>query len=245
MVEQIDYSIHYKRWHNGSPDEYDAQAKLYDHLLHDAIKRISKSAKILDDGCGSGLLVHYLRQHFDSVERVDSSVQQVASALVLKLPAKHLPLSDFAGWADLHDDAYDAVFLFDVLEHVPISNQIDFLRKLVGTMKHGAQLYLKVPNANSLLASKWRYIDWTHLSSFTECSLDFVCLSSGLASIEYLDDETSLASRYPWLPRWGLRSFYLKKLGWAIWRICLKAEFGREADTIRLGINLFARAIKT
>lgn len=244
MVDQIDYSIHYKRWHKGTLDEYEVQAKLYDHLLHGAIKAIPKSAKILDYGCGSGLLVYYLREHFDDVEGVDASVQQVTSALEHKLPVRHLPIDSFPNWADSHGDAYDVVFLFDVLEHIPALNQIDFLRQLVGTMKHGAQIYLKVPNANSLLASRWRYIDWTHLSSFTECSLDFVCLNSGLSNVEYLDDETSLTPRYPWLPRWGLKNFYLKKLGRAIWRIYLKAEIGREADKIKLGINLFARAIK-
>ncbi len=244
MNDEIDYSIHYKRWHKGTDEEYVAQSKLYGRLLNKVINNIPKDGKVLDYGCGSGLLVYFLTKQFLNVEGVDASSHQIETGLAHGLPVKHLPVLEYPKWAEDHKNYYDAIFLFDVLEHVPVVEQIAFLRKLVGTLKQSAPIFIKVPNANSLMAARWRYIDWTHLSSFTECSLDFVCLNSGLKNVAYLDDETSLSPRYPWLPRWGLRNFYLRRLGRAIWRIYLGAEIGQEVNNVKLGINLFAKATK-
>ena len=103
-------------------------------------------------------------------------------------------------------------------------------------------MFLKVPNANSLLASRWRYIDWTHTSSFTEASLDFVCLNAGFTNITYLPDDSSGRPRRPWLPQPGLARYHLRGLFRSLWKLYLISELGSaQAKPISVGYNLFAK----
>lgn len=229
---------------NDSVEHFEAVANTYGTLLNTIIESIPSSAKILDYGCGSGLLTYFLRKRFESVIGVDASSQQVNVAKKIGLPVELLSVNDFNAWCESHAQSFDVIFLFDVLEHVPVNSQIDFMRKLVQTLKTNGYIYIKVPNANSLLAARWRYIDWTHHSSFTECSLDFVCLNSGLTDLQYFDDESSLKPRLAWLPRWGLRRYYAKVFFRSIWKLYLKIELGSQADAIKVGYNLFLRARK-
>jgi len=244
MSDDIDYTIQYQRWHNDTSEELESDAKLYQHWIGSIIKQHSADSKVLDYGCGFGSFVYYLKQYFLDVEGLDGSKHQVAVAKRNALPVEILEVKEFSLWSANSPNKYDVIFLLDVLEHVPVVEQINFLRILVNTLKPGGVLYIKVPNANSLLANRWRYIDWTHHSSFTEASLDFVCLNSGLDNIEYFNDESSVKPRYWWLPRWGLRGFYLKSIYRAVWKLYLKAELGKQAESISVGYNLFARARK-
>jgi len=245
MATNIDYSIHYRRWHKDSIDHFEAVSNTYGKLLSPVLYSIPLSAKILDYGCGSGLLTYFLTKRFEDVIGVDASSQQVETGKKIGLPIELLKICDFKRWCESKEQIFDVIFLFDVLEHVPVSSQIDFLRELVKTLKTDGNIYIKVPNANSLLASRWRYIDWTHHSSFTECSLDFVCLNSGLTNLQYLDDESSLQPSLPWFPRWGLRQYYVKIFFRKLWKIYLKSELGSQADSINVGYNLLLQASKT
>ena len=244
MSNNVDYSIHYRRWHSGTIEELSQVSRTYDRWIGEEVRKYPQQAKVLDYGCGFGALVYFLKMHFDDVLGVDASKAQVDMARSNGLPVDLVPLDEFSLWCNDYADKFDVIFLFDVLEHIPVLEQIRFMRMLTGTLKPNGVIYIKVPNANSLLASRWRYIDWTHCSSFTECSLDFVCLNSGLIEIEYIKDESSLKPRYWWVPRWGLKGFYIKSIFRAIWRHYLKSELGSQADTIRVGYNLFARARK-
>jgi len=244
MTKDIDYSIYYNRWHKDSVEHFEEVAKTYGRLLNTLIESIPSSAKILDYGCGSGLLTYFLKKRFEYVIGVDASSQQVNVAKTMGLPVELLSVDDFSQWCESKIQSFDVVFLFDVLEHIPVISQIEFMRKLVRTLKTHGEIYIKVPNANSLLAAIWRYNDWTHHSSFTECSLDFVCLNSGLTDLQYLDDESSLKPRLAWVPRWGLRRYYVKALSRKLWKIYLKSELGAQADAIKVGYNLFLRARK-
>lgn len=244
MSNNVDYTIQYRRWHDGSSSELVAAAKLYDRWIGHLVKQHPSGCKVLDYGCAFGSLVYYLKTHFEDVYGVDASEHQIEVAKRHGLPVDVLPIGDFPSWCASNTDTFDIIFLFDVLEHIPVSDQIVFMRLLSGTLKESGLIYIKVPNANSLLASRWRYIDWTHLSSFTECSLEFVCLNSGLGEIEYFDDESSMKPRYWWVPRWSMRYFYLKSLSRLIWKLYLRSELGRQSQSIRIGYNLFARAKK-
>lgn len=241
-MSEIDYSIQYRRWNADTPEYFAAQAKSYKNFLSDIVTRLPKDAQVLDYGCGYGLLSFYLKQEFHHVLSVDSSPQQIAVAKRMGLNAEVVAIEELEDWVANHLERFDVIFLFDVLEHVPASQQISFLRSLSSTLKFDGQLLVKVPNANSLLAARWRYIDWTHTSSFTEASLDFVCLNAGLAQPEYLTDDSSIRPRLLWLPRPSLVRYYLRVLLRSLWKLYLFSELGGQVKQITVGYNLFARS---
>lgn len=240
-MPEIDYSIQYRRWNADTPEFFSAHAEYYKNFLGNTLSDIPKDAQILDYGCGTGLLSFYLKREFNQVLSVDSSPQQIAVAKRMGIDAEIVPIEAFEDWVTSNLGRFDVIFLFDVLEHIPATQQIAFLRSITATLKIGGQLLLKVPNANSLLAARWRYIDWTHTSSFTEASLDFVCLNAGLDQPEYLPDDSSTRPRLVWLPRPSLLRYYLRQLLRSLWKLYLYSELGGQIKQITVGYNLFAR----
>jgi cyclopropane fatty-acyl-phospholipid synthase-like methyltransferase len=241
-MSKFDYTINYRRWHENTPEYFAAQAPMFRKLLGDIVSRFPKDAQLLDYGCGYGLLSYFLKQEFQNVLSVDSSPQQIAVAKSMGLDAQIVATEAFESWAASNAGSFDAIFLFDVLEHIPVNLQIAFLLTLSSTLKLGGQILVKVPNANSLMAARWRYIDWTHTSSFTEASLDFVCLSAGLTQPEYLTDDSSLRPRLRWFPRPSVARYYLRVLLRSLWKLYLYAELGSQTKKITVGYNLLARA---
>ena len=242
FMTNYDYSIHYKRYHDGSPEDIERMALVYKKMLLSLLLPYPRSTKVLDYGCGDGALVNYLSRHFDDVFGVDASKEQIETGIRNGVNIEYLPLKNFEDWCESNAGTYDIVFTFDVLEHVPVADQIPFLRHLAMLLKPGGSLFVKVPNANSLLASRWRYSDWTHHSSFTEASLDFVLQNSGFTDIQYFPDESQIKPDYWWIPRISLTRFYLKSIFNWLWYCYLRCELGKEARSIPTGINLFARA---
>lgn len=244
MSDEIDYSIHYRRWHDESEAHFAQVSRQLDIWLGPSISHIPKDARVLDYGCGFGLLTSFLLSRFPHATGVDASLQQVGVARSRGLPVDHVSIPAFSAWANDHRESFDVIFLMDVLEHVPPMEQIKFLRRLVTTLRPQGEIYIKVPNASSLLASRWRYIDWTHLSSFTEASLEFVCHHAGLEGFIPLDDDSSPPVRWRWLPRWGLRHYYVKQTTRWFWRLYIRSEIGSDEKGVRLGLNLMIKAKK-
>jgi len=236
----IDYSLHYRRWNSTTPEFYEQQANFFSRLLSNELSKFSSDCKVLDYGCGYGLLTYFLTGKFKDVIGVDASKQQIEAGLTRDLPLLYLPVHSFPSWCDENQLSFDLIFLFDVLEHIKSEDQIFFMRKLVLLLKPGGSIYIKVPNANSLLASRWRYIDWTHLSSFTEASLDFVCLNSNLIEPKYLQDDSSLLPHLFWVPRPSILRVYLKIFLRKLWKLYLWSELGPQVKDISVGYNLFA-----
>lgn len=244
MKDNIDYSIYYRRWHKDTLEDMEHISLSYEHWLGNLIHQHETSLKVLDYGCGFGGLTFFLKKYFPNIWAVDSSEQQVIVAKKYLLNVLHLPLESFTEWTTSNHNEFDIIFLIDVLEHIPVREQITFITSLTNTLKDNGIIYIRVPNANSPLANRWLYNDWTHYSSFTECSLEFVCLNAGLDNILYLPDILDIKPKHWWLPTLDSLAYYIKSTFRGIWRFYLLSELGKQALKIPLGVNLFIRATK-
>ena len=244
-MTSLNYSRHYSRWNDGSIKEFDRRKIFYGKLLDVHLAEYSDSNRVLDFGCGFGALTYYLLSKFKSVSGIDASLQQVLIAQKNSLPVHYLPTENFDGWAASNKSSFDLIFLMDVFEHIPVANQIKFLSSLTSTLKSGGQIFIKVPNASSPMASRWRYIDSTHFTSFTEHSLEMICDTAGLVNIQYLCDDSSMNPLLCSVNILGCLRFLLKCIFRLIWRIYLISEQGSEALNIPLGLNLFISARKS
>jgi O-methyltransferase involved in polyketide biosynthesis len=108
------------------------------------------------------------------------------------LQVSHVTADQFPGFASSRRDAYGLVTLLDVLEHVERGRQIEFLSRVGSMLAPGGRLICQVPNADSVVASRYRYIDWTHHISFTVESLEFLLHCAGLGTLETLEDNPNL-----------------------------------------------------
>jgi SAM-dependent methyltransferase len=83
--------------------------------LLDRLEPYRGQGRLLEVGCASGLLLKRARERGWQVQGVELSDSAVADARALGLDVHHGTLDD----ASLPADAFDVVFMGDVLEHVP------------------------------------------------------------------------------------------------------------------------------
>jgi 2-polyprenyl-6-hydroxyphenyl methylase / 3-demethylubiquinone-9 3-methyltransferase len=79
-------------------------------------------SKVLDVGCGGGLLAEGMATHGSAVTGIDRSEKALGVARAHAAQSGidvHYEASDAETWAEEHGDAYDIVTCLEVLEHVP------------------------------------------------------------------------------------------------------------------------------
>lgn len=241
-MNQFDYSIQYKNWHDES---YAHRARMESIKANEIARyfKVNKAGRILDIGCGFGFALGGLKAlGYHNIMGVEQSPQQAA---ICKAAGYHVEVTtDTIKWLNDHPNQFEGVILFDVLEHVPVPIQIDFMRAVYTALKPGGTLLLTVPNANAILAARWLYNDYTHCSSFTEYSLGFVLRNAGFSK-PWIDNEKGVG-RFPrriWLPKnWPLMRKWLVR--WC-WLQVFKAEQSYEPiEGICFELNLTALATK-
>jgi SAM-dependent methyltransferase len=237
-----DYSIYYSHYHDDSEAHAEAMAASLVELLKNDVPA-DRSAKILDVGCGYGFALRALRSlGFSALEGLESSPQQSERCRAAGFPVE--VAEDSVAWLGAHAGKFDCVLLLDVIEHVPVALQIDFVRAIHQCLAPGGRLIVTTPNANAILAARWRYNDHTHHSSFTERSLHFVLKNAAFDPISI--DASKGIGRFP--RRLWRRSAWPMARKWIVrwcWLQVFKAEVPWEdIGQISFELNLKAVAHK-
>lgn len=238
-----DYAVYYTAVNDLSDRSYETTSRLYGRLLRSVFDELPRDAEILDVGCGAGFLVNALKTRgFERVQGVDACATLVEVARSRGLSCTVVPEDYVERESSGHADRYRAIFLLDVLEHIPVARQIGFLAGLRQLIRRDGVLILSVPNATSTLAPRWRYNDWTHTSAFTEHSLSFVLTAASFDRVKYLPHEFMHRPRYPFLVRPGVLWWLLHRVFRAIRRLQVVAELGPQGWSVPLSLNLLAVA---
>lgn len=136
--------------------------------------------RVLDIGCGRGLLLHQLRKRgweVTGTELSDASASYARDVLQIDVKTGSL------GELDLPDESYDTVILWHVLEHIP--DPAALLAEVARILRPGGTLLVAVPNFGSLEA-RWARDHWfhldvpRHLNHFTTTSLRRLLAGAGL-----------------------------------------------------------------
>jgi 2-polyprenyl-3-methyl-5-hydroxy-6-metoxy-1,4-benzoquinol methylase len=238
-MERIDYTRHYRRWHDDSVAHLEKMSAFYEKLITPHLFS-DKTISILDIGCGMGFLLKGLQNAgYLNIKGIEIDENQVLSCKKKGLDVELV--SDSTAYLSKNTDSFDVITVFDVLEHIPPADQISFIKAIYCSLNPGGVLMVSVPNANSFLASRNRYIDYTHHVLFTEASLDFVIYNGGFQDIkilpmDYYKFRISITS---------LIHFALYKTIRLFRRIAMIAELGiKQGVHVPLSFNLIGKAIK-
>ncbi len=238
-----DYRRYYSRWHDESDQHFDHMARYYERKLAPFLGD-RRTLSVLEIGCGPGFCLGGLqRLGVSAFEGIDADAGQIELARARSFAAHHVPIQQFPAYMAAHRGEFDFVLIFDVLEHVPGDGRLQFLQEIWRALKPGGRIVCQVPNANSFVASRYRYNDATHHTTFTEDSLDFELYRAGFDDISV---EEADPIRRPWWrkPREVVRWAMHKALRHAI-RRCYELEIGRhDAWRIPLSPNIIATAIR-
>jgi SAM-dependent methyltransferase len=241
-VSDFDYSIYYGRFHDASKEHFDEMAKHMESTLT-AMLPSERELPVVDVGCGYGFALEALRRlGFIKLQGLEISKEQAEVARYRGF--KVALVTDTTEWLAAHRSQFILALLIDVLEHVEVSSQIAFLRGLKDSLLPGGRLIVQVPNANSILAARWRYNDYTHCSSFTEHSLYFVLRNAGFDDVK-IDASKGIGSPPKKLWRAQSRQALRRYLVRWMWLQVFKAELPWEAiDRISFDLNLKAVAFR-
>ena len=146
--------------------DYQAKALKSDHAAqrfwHEAkfrlIERVavpSKRERVLDAGCGSGTISHFLSLHAGEVIGVDSNPSAISYASsAYDLPNLQFRLGQFQDL--LAEKPFDRIYCIEVIEHLYESQAAEVLSLFHQLTAPGGQLFLTTPNYRSA----WPLIEW-------------------------------------------------------------------------------------
>jgi 2-polyprenyl-3-methyl-5-hydroxy-6-metoxy-1,4-benzoquinol methylase len=236
----IDYSRHYSNWHKDTQEHIESTRKFYESKILPYFPP-DKSVAILDIGCGMGFLLNALSYAgYKNIFGIDVDESQVKSCQQKGLNVSLV--KDTVAYLKENSGRFDVIAAFDVLEHIPPQAQILFIHAVHSALKVGGVFIASVPNATSVLASRNRYLDYTHYVMFTEVSLDFVLYNAGFRKItihpmEYVRFSFTVTS---------LIHFLLLKFFRTMRRLEMMAELGTTwGKKVPLSFNLISVAEKT
>lgn len=201
------YHEHYARMQNAAADWEGASKNPAAFASRRPWLPASKDARILDVGCGWGhQLLELWCAGYKNVSGVDHSPGQAEAARKAAGGRVEIHCGDGQEFLRAHEGHFDVIVLNDVLEHVPLDKNREFLARLRAALRPSGVLVVRTPNMSSLLAAHSRYIDITHLTGFTEASLVQLLEQEGFTDHRFyaFEREWRLYLWRPWAPLRGV-----------------------------------------
>lgn len=154
------YGTSYQEWkHWDDLFVYDDRQR---HYFENEFKGIDLAGKrVLEIGFGSGSFLRWA---------ADRQAKVVGCELIEPICVAGRERGYDTRYGDIHatldpsQESFDLVVAFDVLEHIPPTELIDFLKFIRSVMSHGALLLVRVPNGQSPFGLINQYGDMTHIN---------------------------------------------------------------------------------
>ena len=157
-------------------------SKLYYDINEGVLRNIGSGKKILDVGCGTGLLGEELKKQGNTVIGVDFSKEEVQEA---KGRLDEVILADVTDMKDEIKDKFDVIIFSDVLEH--LINPPQILQEFKKHLADAGEIIVSLPNIASW-TTRFRllfgYFDYRDYGIMDETHLRFYTLYSAKSLVE-------------------------------------------------------------
>lgn len=175
---------HYSEWKGWGLDAgfgtvSPGDADLFTRELR-GIERRTSVRDVLEIGFGNGAFLGYCRRRGWEVTGVELLPELREAAAATGFPVIADDEVD-----DLPQASFDLVAAFDVFEHIPPEQSVEFLRSLARRLRPDGCIILRYPNADSEIGSPFQNGDPTHVNAIGSLKIDFYAQQAGLEVIEY------------------------------------------------------------
>jgi ubiquinone/menaquinone biosynthesis C-methylase UbiE len=110
------------------------------------LEKLPKKTKILDAGCGQGLLVEEFNKRGYDIQGIDAFYD-----------SEHVNKEDILNNQFL-DNTFDVILCLDVIEHFQLSEQETLVKELTRITKKGGRIVWSIPNKGNLTARIFFFI---------------------------------------------------------------------------------------
>jgi 2-polyprenyl-3-methyl-5-hydroxy-6-metoxy-1,4-benzoquinol methylase len=132
---------------------------------HLAPRAAYRSMRVLDVGCGLGVLVNFMMEQGIECYGTDLSIFATGWSRQVRASATHLPYAE---------ETFDAIISFHLIEHLDTGQIGRFLDECGRILRPGGRLMLVTPNMLSplrlFMGNRW-FFDPTHKTLFTPCKI--------------------------------------------------------------------------
>lgn len=164
MQTQATYSDEYTTWKNWSNETFGILSKSEKNYFSGELKKlgrkISPNSNVLEIGFGNGCFMQYAKKNGWEITGVEANLELVDIAKSLGYKALH---SDDIG--AIASDQFDMIAAFDVLEHIPQSDILNFLSQIKRMLKDGGVFIARFPNGDSPFGLANQNGDLTHVTA--------------------------------------------------------------------------------
>ena len=177
------------RWDFEDRESYRESCKHYTQYYHDLYGEYippCRDSTILEIGCSFGWFLHYLDERgYPNILGIDSDSEKID--IIKKFGVNKAENIDAFVFLKDKKEYYDLVVVTYVLEHIPKDKIFEFLNLIYESLKKGGKIIVTVPNMESPLNLRIRYLDFTHELSFTVNSLLYVLYYSNFDDLKIQD----------------------------------------------------------
>jgi O-antigen chain-terminating methyltransferase len=146
------------------------------------LEELRQNAPVLDIGCGRGELLGLLREAGVEARGIDADADMVAYARGDGLDVEQADLVTYLEAAA--DDSLGAIFMGQVVEHLPAPTLVQTLRLATAKLRPGGVLIAETINPLSPIALRNYFADLTHAQPLVPETLELLARQSGFAETE-------------------------------------------------------------
>jgi 2-polyprenyl-3-methyl-5-hydroxy-6-metoxy-1,4-benzoquinol methylase len=196
------------------------------------IKDFPKNSSILDIGCGTGIILEFLRDEgYQNLYGVDLSEQQINTTKEKGLNAEAIGIFEFIM---KNSKKFDIIFTIDLIEHFYKDELIDLFMGINSLLNENGVLIIHTPNGDGIFPQHIIYGDLTHLTIFNSNSLKQILYLTGFNNINFYETRPIAKNLY------GLIRLILWKIVRAIFQSIRIIETGGAEKILSQDFITFA-----
>lgn len=160
---------------------------LCEHNFLPLFKESEPEDTFLELGCGPGNMLEFLtRCGFKQVKGIDISSEQVELANKRGCDAE---VADVFEYLDGKQDTFDLIIALDFIEHFHKEELLLLARLIFKSLKKDGKLILQTPNGAGLFPHQIIYGDLTHLTIFTQASMQQLLRMVGFDNFHFTESD--------------------------------------------------------
>lgn len=164
MQTQSTYADEYTTWKNWTNETFGILSKSEERYFSSEMKKLGKeilpNSNVLEIGFGNGCFMQYSKKQNWMVTGIEANLELVNTAKNFGYKALHSDAMEA-----MQSSQFDLIAAFDVLEHIPQSDILNFLSHIKRMLKNDGVFIARFPNGDSPFGLANQNGDLTHVTA--------------------------------------------------------------------------------